>query len=108
MDFQIGPTDVAMLVLGVTQGVKAIFDVEGKTNIVIAFGVGFVLVSVSHGIAEGLIPPGAIPYIEWFVTSLAGALAAIGAYEFGKSGVKLYRKVSGDQDEDKKEKNVHS
>lgn len=95
MDFQIGIVDVALLVLGITQGVKAIFGVEGKTNIIIAFVAGFVLVSVSHGIAEGLIPPEATPYIEWFVTSLAGALAAIGAYEFGKRGARAYREVNG-------------
>ena len=95
MDFQIGPVDVALLVLGITQGLKALTGAEGKTNLIVAFVAGFVLVAVSHGTAEGLIPPGATPYIVWFVTSLAGALSAIGAYEFGKRGVKLYRVTNG-------------
>lgn len=95
MDFTIGYTDVAVLVLAITQAVKALFNVNGKTNQIIALVVGFLLVGISHGIAEGLIPASAIPYIDWFMTALAGALAAIGAYEFGKRGVRLYKATNG-------------
>ena len=91
MDFQIGMIDVALLVLAVTQGVKALTGAQGKTSLVVAFVAGFVLVALSHGLAEGLIPVDWAPYIEWAVTSIAGALTAIGVYEFGKSGVGLYR-----------------
>ena len=94
MDFQIGMVEVAALVLGITQGIKAIFDVEGKAAIVTAFGVGFVSVAISHGIGEGLIPAEWVPWIDLVYTSLAGALAAIGAYSFGKR-TGLIRETNG-------------
>jgi hypothetical protein len=91
----IGTVDVALLVLAVTQGVKALFGVEGKANQAIAFGVAFVLVAISHGTQQELIPSEWIPFIEWFVKALSGALAAIGVFEFGKRGVRLYRVTNG-------------
>ena len=95
MDFQIGMVEVAALVLGITQGVKALFGVEGRTNQFIAFGAGLVLVALEHGITEGLISPEATVYIEWAVKSLGGALAAIGVYSFGKRATGLIRKTNG-------------
>jgi len=91
----IGTVDVALLVLAVTQGVKALFGVEGKANMGIAFGVGLVSVAVSHGIGQGLIPAEAVPYIEWGFKSVAGAFSAIGVYDFGKRAAGMYREANG-------------
>ncbi len=91
----IGTINVALLVLAITQGVKAIFGVEGKANQLTALGVGLVLVGISHGISEGLINPIYVPYIDWAVKAVGGGLSAIGLYEFGKRGRNLYEKLNG-------------
>jgi hypothetical protein len=91
MDFQIGIVVVPLLVVGITQGVKNLFGIEGKANAFIAFGAGFVLMALEHGITGGLISPEVTVYIEWFIKSLAGGLAAIGVYDFGKRGVGVIR-----------------
>ena len=95
MDFQIGIVMVPLFVLGITQGLKSVFGIEGKANQIVALIVGFLLTGVSYGIGEGLIPESAAVYIEWFITSLAGSLAAIGFYAFGKSGSTLIRETNG-------------
>lgn len=81
MDFLIGGIGVAALIFGIVEAAKA-FGVRGKGCQILALGLGFLFVGLSHGISQELIPAPWVPYLEWGVTSLAGALAAIGYYDF--------------------------
>ena len=83
MDFAIGGIAVAALILGIVEAAKA-FGLEGKGSQALALFLGFFFVGLSHGITEGLIPAEFVPYIVWVVTSLAGALSAMGYYDFVK------------------------
>lgn len=87
MEFTIAGFSIAALTLGITQGVKSIFDIKGKTNQIIAIIVGFVLTSLAQGISNSLIPVNAIPYIEWLIISIGGGLSAIGVFDFIKSEI---------------------
>lgn len=91
MEFQIGIVVVPLLVVGITQGVKTLLGVEGKANAAVALGAGFVLTGLSYGITQGLISEQVTVYIEWLITSLAGGLAAIGVYDFGKGAARVAR-----------------
>lgn len=83
MDFAIGGIGVAVLIMGIVEAMKQ-FGVEGKGSQALALGLGFFFVGLAYGISEALIPELYVPYIVWFVTSLAGALAAMGYYDFAK------------------------
>lgn len=83
MDFAIGGIAVAALILGLVEAAKE-FGVEGKWSQVLALVLGFVFIGLAYGINEALIPEAYVPYIVWCVTALAGALAAMGYYDFAK------------------------
>lgn len=85
MDFAIAGLGVAGLVAGITNGLKNVFGIEGKANQVVAMVVGLILTSLAYGIDQGLIVQTAVPYIEWLVISIGGALSAIGMYDFVKT-----------------------
>jgi len=83
MDFAIGGIMVAALIIGIVEAAKE-FGVEGNASRALALGLGFFFVALAYGIDEALIPAVAVPYIVWFVTALAGALAAMGYYDLAK------------------------
>lgn len=84
MDFAIGSIKVAALVIGIVQAAKG-FGLTGKRGKqALALVTSVVLVGISHGITEGLVPSAYIPYITWGVTAIAGGLAAMGWYSFAK------------------------
>ena len=83
MEFAIGSIMVAALIIGIVEAAKE-FGVEGKASRALALGLGFFFVALAYGIDEALIPAVAVPYIVWFVTALAGALAAMGYYDLAK------------------------
>jgi hypothetical protein len=95
MDFNIGPISIAALTIAITQGIKNVFGVDGKANQIVAIITGIVLTSLYYGIANGLIPVEAVPYIEWAVVSIAGGLSAIGLFDlFTNETVKALKKLS--------------
>lgn len=81
--FAIGGVVVAVLVLGIVEALKE-FGVTGKGSQVAAMVAGFVLVGTAQAIEQNLIPPEAVIYVELVVVSIAGALAAMGFYDFTK------------------------
>lgn len=95
MEFQIDIVVVTLLVNGIVEGAKKLTGIEGKGAVALALAAGFLFGGLSYGIAEGLIPADAIPYIKWGAYSIAVALASIGVYEFGKRGVGVYREANG-------------
>ena len=58
--------------------------ITGKAVRAVALGIGFVLSAVAYGLAEGLIPPAAEPYIEWAFASVVGGLGGMGLWHLGK------------------------
>ena len=83
MNFNLDIVWVAALIVGIVEAAKE-FGVEGKASRALALGLGFFFVALAYGIDEALIPAVAVPYIVWFVTALAGALAAMGYYDLAK------------------------
>ena len=79
---EIGTIEIVALTLALTEALKSIFNVQGKWNRVVSLVIGIVLTSISYGISNGLVQPEYIPYIEWFVISIAGGLGAIGLFDF--------------------------
>ena len=87
MEFAIGGVTVVALVLGIVEGAKR-FGLKGKACEAVALGLGVVFVAVGYGIANGLIPAVATPYITWAVVAIFGGLtmgfAATGHYDLLK------------------------
>lgn len=84
-NFTLAGLGVAALTLGVTNGVKSLFNLSGKTNQSVAIITGIIFTSLSYGISNGLIAQDFIPYVEWVVISIAGGLSAIGVFDFVKT-----------------------
>ena len=80
----LGGISVAILVVLLTEVIKEFFGVQGKAVRAVALGLGFLLTAIAYGIAEGLIPAVAVPYIEWFFAAVAGGLGGIGLWHLGK------------------------
>lgn len=86
MNFAIGGIEVIALIFGVVEAAKA-FGINGKGSQVLALLLGFVFVGTSQAITGDIIPANIVPYVELVVISLAGALAAMGYYDFLKKQV---------------------
>lgn len=82
-DFVVGGIALAPLILGIVEAAKS-FGVSGKGIQALAFALGFFFVGLAQAISQGLIVEVYVPYIVWAVTALAGGLAAMGLYDFGK------------------------
>lgn len=87
MNFAIAGLGIAGLIAGITNGLKSVFEIDGKTNQVVAMITGLILTSLAYGIEQDLIIQTAIPYIEWLIVSVGGGLSAIGMYDFIKTDV---------------------
>lgn len=83
MNFAINGVAIGALVFGVVEAAKK-FGVEGDASQALALALGFVFVGIWQALETGMLPAGAEPWINLFVTALAGALAANGWYDFGK------------------------
>lgn len=81
-DIQIGSVVVALLLIGLVQYLKTLFNLEGRAVEVLTFVVGFILFGVAYGIREGLLPESIQPYIEWLVFAITAPLSAMGYYKF--------------------------
>jgi len=80
----LGGVSLAVLVVILTEVVKEFSGITGKAVRAVALGIGFVLSAVAYGLAEGLIPPAAEPYIEWAFASVVGGLGGMGLWHLGK------------------------
>lgn len=74
---------MAALIVGLVEFAKK-FGLEGRSLSALAFGLGIVLTAIAYGIDTGLIPAGAVPYVEWVIVAIAGGPAAMGFYDLGK------------------------
>lgn len=83
MDFVIGGISVAILIFGIVEAAKE-FGVSGKGSRALALGLGVFFVGLAQAMAQGLIPPGVLVWVELIVTALAGGLAAMGYYDFAR------------------------
>jgi len=87
MDFAIGGVAVVALVVGIVEAAKR-FGLKGKACEAVALALGMVFVALAYGMAEGLIPAVATPYITWAVVAIFGGLAigfaATGHYDLLK------------------------
>jgi len=80
----LGGISLAVLVVILTEVIKEFVGLEGKAVRAVALGLGFVLSAVAYGMAEGLIPAAAAPYIEWAFAAVAGGLGGMGLWHLGK------------------------
>ena len=80
----LGGISLAVLVVILTEVIKEFAGLEGKAVRAVALGLGFALTAVAYGLAEGLIPASAGPYIEWLFVAVAGGLGGMGLWHLGK------------------------
>jgi len=80
----LGGVSLAILVVILTEVIKEFAGITGKAVRAVALGIGFALTAIAYGLAEGLIPPTAEPYIEWAFTALVGGLGGMGLWHLGK------------------------
>jgi hypothetical protein len=79
----LGGISLALLVVVLTEVVKEFAGIQGKAVRAVALGLGFVLAGIAYGLAQGLIPESAGPYIQWFFVALVGGLGSIGLWHLG-------------------------
>jgi len=79
----IGGVTLLALVIGIVEASKQ-FGAKGGTCKALALGLGFVFVALASAIERGMVPAGAVPWIEVVVLGLGGGLAATGLYDLGK------------------------
>ena len=80
----LGGISLAILVVILTEVIKEFTGLQGKAVRAVALGLGFVLTAIAYGLAEGLIPASAAPYIEWVFAAVAGGLGGMGLWHLGE------------------------
>ena len=80
----LGGISLAVLVVILTEVIKEFTGIAGKAVRAVALGLGFLLAAVAYGLAEGLIPAAAEPYVTWFFVALAGGLGGMGLWHLGQ------------------------
>jgi len=80
----LGGVSLAVLVLILTEAIKEFAGLQGKAVRAVALGLGFALTAIAYGMAEGLIPASAAPYIEWVFVAVVGGLGGMGLWHLGK------------------------
>lgn len=97
MDYVIGGISVAALIFGIVEAAKEL-GVTGNGSRVLALVVGAFFVGLAQAVTQGLIPADVLPYVELFVVAVAGALAAMGYYDFAKKLVTKLRILPTDDE----------
>lgn len=92
MNLAIAGLEVAGLVIGIVEALKGFGVKSTIAKRASALGSGVILTFISYGIHEQLIPMHIVPYINWGVYSVAGGLAAMGYYDFGKRTIESLNK----------------
>lgn len=80
----IGTIPVAALTLAITQALKELFNIEGNTNRVVALVIATLLTFASAAIELESFTLTPAQWVELVVRSIAGGLAAIGAFDYSK------------------------
>ena len=83
MDFALGGVGVAALIFGIVEAAKE-FGLQGKASRVLVLGLGIFFVGLAQANAQELLSESAMQWVNLVVTALAGGLAAMGYYDFGK------------------------
>jgi len=73
---------VLVIVFGVTEVVKRLFNLDGKAVEILAVALGFLFTGVAYGNSSELIPAEIMVYINWFFIAIMGSVAAMGMYKF--------------------------
>ena len=81
--FAIAGVSVAILIFGIVEAAKE-FGVSGKWSRALALGLGVFFVGLTQAISAEMIPVILVPWVELVVIAIAGGLAAMGYYDFGK------------------------
>ena len=92
----LGGISLAVLVVILTEVIKEFTGITGKAVRAVALGLGFALTAIAYGLAEGLIPASAAPYIEWVFVSVAGGLGGMGLWHLGKRFLSTNTTSDGD------------
>jgi len=83
----IGDIAIIPFTLAITQAIKDLFGVEGKTNKIVAVCVATILSLLSAVIQQGLVSAETALWIKMVVGSLGGGLSAIGLFDYIRSEV---------------------
>jgi uncharacterized membrane protein len=83
----IGDISIIPFTLAITQGLKSIFGIEGKTNQIVAFVVATLLTILSLAISQGLLPEVVTMWLKIVVSSIGGGLSAIGLFDYVRSEI---------------------
>jgi len=78
----IGDITIIPYVLGITEALKVIFGIEGKTNRIVALVVATVLSFASLIINQQLVSPQVALWIEIVIQAVGGGLSAIGLFDY--------------------------
>lgn len=84
---KIGDIAIIPLTLAITQALKNIFGIDGKTNQIVALCVAFVLAFMSFANQQALVPPEIMTWVEVVVMALVGGLSAIGTFDYVRDEV---------------------
>ena len=83
MEFALGGIGVAALIFGIVEAAKE-FGLAGKASRVLVLVLGIFFVGLAQANAQELLSESAMQWVNLVVTALAGGLAAMGYYDFGK------------------------
>jgi uncharacterized membrane protein len=83
----IGDISIIPFTLAITQGLKSVFGIEGKTNQIVAFVVATLLTILSLAISQGLLPEVVTMWLKIVVSSIGGGLSAIGLFDYVRSEI---------------------
>ena len=83
----IGDISIIPFTLAITQGLKSIFGIEGKTNQIVAFVVATLLTILSLAISQGLLPEVVTMWLKIVVSSVGGGLSAIGLFDYVRTEI---------------------
>jgi len=84
MDFKFDMVIVSALIVGTTQTIKELFNLEGKQVRIVTVLLGFFLYGLSFAMDQLLIPEAAHIWIKLVVYSFIGAASAMGYYDIQK------------------------
>jgi len=83
MEFAIAGVAIIPMVLGLVEFAKKL-GVNGNASLVLSIVLGFIFSGVVYAVQSGIVPSGAVPYINLVVVALSGGLGAAGLYDLGK------------------------
>jgi hypothetical protein len=83
MEFALGSVGVAALIFGIVEAAKE-FGLAGKASRVLVLVLGVFFVGLAQANAQELLSETAMQWVNLVVTAIAGGLAAMGYYDFGK------------------------